>query len=144
MRILVKGGHIVNEGQTLDGSIVIEDGDEDLWIDNRGGNMGTFYGSNAQKTIYIGRNLALTDTNAPFNNTISVEFGSKVTYINDNLFRGADLLSNVKMADGITSIDPSSSFQDNSLPSFKTWNPSSSSFITESSRFYSDLTFLAP
>ena len=26
MRILVKGGHIVNEGQTLDGSIVIEDG----------------------------------------------------------------------------------------------------------------------
>ena len=87
------------------GNIIFQDGDEEvLWIDNKGGNMGTFYDSNAQKTIYIGRNLALTDTNAPFNNAISVEFGSKVTYINDNLFRGADLLSNVKMADGITSI----------------------------------------
>ena len=26
MRLLIKGGHIVNEGRTLDGYIVIEDG----------------------------------------------------------------------------------------------------------------------
>ncbi len=87
------------------GNIIFQDGDEEvLWIDNRGGNMGTFYDSNAQKTIYIGRNLALTSTNAPFNNAISVEFGSKVTAINDRLFYDANLLSNVKMAGSITSI----------------------------------------
>jgi hypothetical protein len=83
-------------------SIRIEDKAEPLKL--RSGYYGTFNYADAEKAVFIGRNLELSEISAPFINPISVEFGNKVTSINPKLFQWCDKLRNVKMGSGITSI----------------------------------------
>jgi len=85
-------------------SIRIEDKAEPLKMWN--GHYGTFAYSDSEKTVYMGRDLELSDENGtPFgSNTTSVEFGDLVTAINPNLFNGAHKLASVKMGSGITEI----------------------------------------
>ena len=64
----------------------------------------SFDGSNANKTVYIGRNLTPVEDYCVFDNATSVEFGPKVTAINNSLFNGASTLSNVVIGDGVTTI----------------------------------------
>ena len=70
----------------------------------RNGFYGTFYGSDADKSIYIGRDLRLNEENALVTGATSVEFGDKVTAINPRLFYDADKLVNVTIGSGVTEI----------------------------------------
>ncbi|MCR4921681.1 MAG: leucine-rich repeat domain-containing protein, partial [Bacteroidaceae bacterium] len=80
-------------------SIRIEDKAEPLKM--AVGFYGTFYNSNADKTVYIGRDLTLNEINALASNVTSVEFGDQVTAVNPKLFSGVDKLASVKMGSGI-------------------------------------------
>ena len=69
-----------------------------------------FAGSSADKTVYIGRNIANAENYAPFANTTTVEFGDKVTKVKNSLFSGAKKLYSVTIGSGVTTIE-NSAFQ---------------------------------
>ena len=83
-------------------NIRIEDKAEALKMTS--GYYGTFNYCDADKTIFIGRNLSLSEISAPFINATNVEFGDKVTVINPKLFQWSAKLKSVKMGIGITDI----------------------------------------
>ena len=87
-------------------SITIADSDTPLTM------PGTYYQRpfwNAATTIYIGRDLTLTETEGDKNNSLlyeatSVEFGPKVTTINPALFYGNSKLTSITFGSGVTTI----------------------------------------
>ena len=83
-------------------NIHIDDSDKELKLVS--GFYGILYGANADKSVYVGRNLILSENSAPFPNAISVEFGDKVTAINKRLFYDANKLANVTIGKGVTEI----------------------------------------
>ena len=64
------------------------------------------FGENPATTIYIGRNLTLTDSgeNAICDNASSVTFGDKVTAVNPYLFYSNQMLSSITIGSGVTTI----------------------------------------
>ena len=83
-------------------NIHIDDSDKELKLVS--GFYGILYGANADKSVYVGRNLILSENSAPFPNATSVEFGDKVTAINKRLFYDANKLANVTIGKGVTEI----------------------------------------
>ena len=87
-------------------NIRIEDSSKPLSVYN--GYYGAFAYEGAEKTVYIGRDLKLTDTNCLFyaysGETTSVEFGDMVTTINPNLFNDASKLSSLVIGNGVKTI----------------------------------------
>ena len=87
-------------------SIRIEDSDKPLRM--REGYYRPFHYCGAAKTVYLGRNLILTEDGTPFETAVtSVEIGDKVTTINPALFRWCDNLSSVSIGSGVTTIGES-------------------------------------
>ena len=87
-------------------SIRIEDSTEPLKLWN--GYDGTFNYSNADKTIYIGRDLKLNAEDRLFysgtGNVTALEFGDLVTTINPYLFKESDKLSSLTIGSGVKTI----------------------------------------
>jgi hypothetical protein len=87
-------------------SITIEDSETPLTL------PGTYYQRpfwNPASTIYIGRDLTLTETGVDKNNPLlyeatSVEFGPKVTNINPALLSGNTKLASITIGSGVTTI----------------------------------------
>ena len=86
------------------GSIRIEDKAEALEITT--GFYGTFAFSEAEKTVYIGRDLTLSGESdiSPFSNVTSAVLGDKMTAVNDYLFFDASLLASVTIGSGVKTI----------------------------------------
>jgi uncharacterized repeat protein (TIGR02543 family) len=57
-----------------------------------------------ERSVYIGRNLTLSETSSVFDAITSVEFGPNVTTINSYLFSQAAKLSSVTIGNGVTTI----------------------------------------
>ena len=68
------------------------------------GYYGSFAWSDADKAIYIGRDLVLSEESALFINPTSVVFGDNVTTINPNLFNGSSKLASITIGSGVTEI----------------------------------------
>ena len=68
------------------------------------GYYGTFNYSEADKSVYLGRDLKLSENSAPFINVTAVEFGPTITAISDNMFRDVTKLKSVIIGDGVTTI----------------------------------------
>ena len=68
------------------------------------GYYGPFNYSDAEKTVYIGRDLKLTENGNPFINPTSVVFSDNVTTINKKLFYGSKTLTSITIGSGVTSI----------------------------------------
>jgi len=84
-------------------SIHIENNSKELIM--RNGYYGTFAYSDAEKTVYVGRNLKLNDKTTAFgDNAISVVFSNNVTLINDKLFSGDKKLNSISIGSGVTTI----------------------------------------
>ena len=83
-------------------SIYIENNSKELIM--RNGYYGTFAYSEAEKDVYIGRNLKLTEDGNPFINATSVVFGDNVTAINNKLLYGSKKLTNITIGSGVTTI----------------------------------------
>ena len=83
-------------------NIRIDDSDKELKLVS--GFYGILYGANADKSVYVGRNLILSENSAPFPNATSVEFGDKVTAIYPSLFYNVDKLSSITIGNGVTEI----------------------------------------
>ena len=85
-------------------SIRIEDSDKPLRM--REGYYRPFHYCGAAKTVYLGRNLILTENSTPFETSItSVEIGDKVTVINPRMFADNTLLTSVTIGKGVKSIE---------------------------------------
>ncbi len=87
-------------------SIRIEDSTEPLKLWR--GYDGTFNFSNADKSMYIGRDLKLDADDRLFNNgtgsVTSLQFGDLVTTINPYLFKESDKLSSLTIGNGVKTI----------------------------------------
>ena len=83
-------------------SIRIENSNKELKMHN--GYYGTFAFSEAEKDVYVGRNLKLNDNTTTFDNTTSVVFSDNVTFINDRLFTGTKKLTSITIGNGVTTI----------------------------------------
>ena len=85
-------------------SIRIEDSDKPLRM--REGYYRPFHYCGAAKTVYLGRNLILSENSTPFETSItSVEIGDKVTVINPRMFADNTLLTSVTIGKGVKSIE---------------------------------------
>ena len=85
-------------------SIRIEDSDKPLRM--REGYYRPFHYCDAPKTVYLGRNLILTENSTPFETSITnVEIGDKVTVINPRMFADNTLLTSVTIGKGVKSIE---------------------------------------
>ena len=85
-------------------SITITDSENALTMSNEW--YSRPFGDNSATTIYIGRNLTLTDSgeHAICDNATSVTFGNQVTAINPYLFNGNYYLSSITIGSGVTTI----------------------------------------
>ena len=87
-------------------SIIIEDSDKPLKLIN--GYEGTFNYSQADKSVYVGRDLTFQAKGSLISvgntNITSVEFGDKVTYINPQLFYDANKLYSLTIGSGVKTI----------------------------------------
>ena len=90
-------------------NIRIEDSDVELSM--TGGYYQPFYNAKADKTVYIGRDLTLSDSSAPFDNATSVVFGDKVTAIAPRLFQSGTKLQSITIGSGVKTIG-NNAFQD--------------------------------
>ena len=90
-------------------SINIEASSKELKMIN--GYYGCFYDCNAEKTVFVGRELKLSEESTVFGgNTTSVEFGDNVTAIQPNMFQYNNKLNNIKIGNGVKTIG-STAFQ---------------------------------
>ena len=97
------GEHAFESCQKLT-SIRIEDSDKPLRM--REGYYRPFHYCGAAKTVYLGRNLILTENSTPFETSItSVEIGDKVTVINPRMFADNTMLTSVTIGKGVKSIE---------------------------------------
>ena len=78
--------------------------DSETEISVASGWYGSFYGADAGKNVYVGRNVTPTENSCPFSNTTSVTFGDKVTEIHRNLFQNQYKLSSVTIGNGVKTI----------------------------------------
>ena len=68
------------------------------------GYNGSFKYSEADKTVYIGRDLKMNENSAPFSNPLSVTFGDQVTTITPSFLDGASKLPQIVIGNGVTTI----------------------------------------
>jgi uncharacterized repeat protein (TIGR02543 family) len=78
--------------------------DSEVALTMTAGYYGSFYYSEADKSVYLGRDLKLSENSAPFSNATSVEFSDKVTTIHNNLFYDNKKLSSITIGNGVTTI----------------------------------------
>ncbi len=83
-------------------SIRIEDSATPLKMWN--GYYGTFAYSDAEKTVYVGRDLQLNDNTTVFGNPTSAVFGNYVTNINPRMFNDNSTLASVTIGKGVKAI----------------------------------------
>ena len=83
-------------------NIRIEDSEQPLKAWN--GYYGTFAYSDAEKTVYVGRDLVLNDETTVFGNPTSVVFGDNVTTINPKMFSDNSKLASVTIGKGVKNI----------------------------------------
>ena len=82
--------------------ITFQDGSEPLSIVC--GDNASFGNTNADKSVYIGRNITTNANTGAFPNAVSVEFGSQVTTIWKYLFYDASKLSSLVIGNGVKTI----------------------------------------
>ena len=68
------------------------------------GYYGTFAYSDAEKAVYVGRDILRNGDTNDFSNTTSVELGDEVTLVNSNMFNGHSKLSKVIIGKGVKTI----------------------------------------
>ena len=86
-------------------SVTFEDADKPLSLTS--GYYGSFAWSDADKAVYIGRDLVLSENTALFGNPTSVVFSDNVTAINTSLFSGSSKLASITIGSGVTEIGES-------------------------------------
>ena len=91
-------------------SIRIEDSDKPLRM--REGYYRPVHYCDAPKTVYLGRNLILTEDGTPFETAVtSVEIGDKVTTITPRMFADNSLLTSVIIGKGVKTIGNNAFYQ---------------------------------
>ena len=82
--------------------VTINDSEKVLKL--RNGYYGSFAYSDAEKTVYVGRDIWRNDNNNVFGNATSVKFGDKVTFINSKMFSDHSKLATITIGKGVKTI----------------------------------------